>query len=96
MTSKSSITVSIPKEVEPYADDIRRFVDAMVYKLKVHHKKGRWEDKTVQDYAPLLYGEVRELDEAMNGGNLLEILTEGADVANMAMIISAIAIERGK
>lgn len=88
--------MAIPPEVEPYADDIRRFVDAMVYKLKVHHKKGRWNGKTVEDYAPLLYGEVRELDEAMNGGNMVEILTEGADVANMALIISAIAIERGK
>jgi NTP pyrophosphatase (non-canonical NTP hydrolase) len=88
--------VAIPPEVEPYADDIRRFVDAMVYKLRVHHRKGRWDGKTVDEYQPLLAGEVKELDDAVASGNMVEILTEAADVANMAMIISAIAIERGK
>lgn len=68
----------------------------MVYKLKVHHRKGRWEGKTVEQYVPLLDGEVAELKEAIAGGNMVEILTEGADVANMALIASAIAIERGK
>jgi len=43
-----------------------------------------------------LEGEVAELREACGGGNLIEILMEAADTANMAMIISAIAVERGK
>lgn len=68
----------------------------MVYKLKVHHRKGRWENKAVVEYVPLLDEEVVELKEAVDGGNMVEILTEGADVANMALIVSAIAIERGK
>jgi NTP pyrophosphatase (non-canonical NTP hydrolase) len=88
--------VSIPPEVEPYADDLRRFIDAMVYKLRVHHRKGRWDGKTVDEYMPLLHGEVTELHGAINMNNMLEIITEAADVANMALIISAIAIERGK
>lgn len=91
-----SLVVNLPDEVAPYADDLRRFVDAMVYKLKVHHKKGRWEDKSVEEYMPLLEGEVKELKEAVEGGNMVEILTEAADCANMALIVSAIAIERGK
>lgn len=48
------------------------------------------------EYLPLLIGEVGELEEAVAGGNLIEILTEAADVANMAMIIASIATERGK
>lgn len=95
-TSKSSITVAIPTEVEPYAEDLRRFIDAMVYKLRVHHRKGRWDGKTVEEYMPLLQGEVEELEDAIGMNNMLEIITEAADVANMALIISAIAIERGK
>ncbi len=90
------LTVPIPPEVEPYTDDIRRFVHAMIYKLKVHHKKGRWEGKAMAEYLPLLAGELAELDEAVTDGNLIEILTEAADCANMAMIIASIATERGK
>lgn len=95
-TSKSSITVAIPPEVEPYADDIRRFVDAMVYKLKVHAKKGRWENLPIRKAMSLLLGETVELENAIHGGNSVEVLTEAADVANFGLIISAIAIERGK
>jgi len=91
-----SINIPIPPEVEPYADDIRRFVHAMVYKLKVHHRKGRWEGKAMAEYLPLLLGEVAELDEAVKDGNLIEILTEAADCANMALIVASIATERGK
>lgn len=92
----SELSFKLPPEVAQYEHDIRRFVDAMIYKLKVHHRKGRWEGKTVAEYLPLLHGEVKELEEAIEGGNLLEILTEGGDVANMAMIIASIATERGK
>lgn len=88
--------MSIPPEVEPYAEDLRRFIDAMIYKLRVHHRKGRWDGKTVEEYVPLLHKEVEELEDAIGMNNMLEIITEAADVANMALIISAIAIERGK
>lgn len=90
------IVIPIPPEVEPYAEDIRRFVHAMVYKLKLNAHKGRWEGKTMAEYCPLLEGEMRELNEAIAGGNLIEILNESADVANMAMIIASIATERGE
>lgn len=90
------LEIELPPEVEPYRHDIRRFVDAMAFKLKVHHRKGRWEDKQLAEYLPLLDGEVTELKEAVDGGNLIEILLEAADVANMAMIAASIATERGK
>lgn len=92
----TAISVRIPPEVVPYVNDLRRFIDAMVYKLKVHHKKGRWEDLPIDRAQGLLQDEVRELNEAIEGGNLIEVLTEAADVANFALIIASIATERGK
>lgn len=94
--SQRKVVVTLPEEVEQYEDDIRRFVHAMVYKLKIHHNKGRWEDLPIGKALQLLRGEVKELDEAMRGGNLIEILTEAADVGNFAMIIASIATERGQ
>lgn len=93
---RPKLVTSLPEEVQQYRDDIRRFVDAMVYKLRVHHKKGRWEEMPLERALELLRGEVQELDTAVKEGNLLEILTEAADVANYAMIIASIATERGK
>jgi len=67
----------------------------MVYKLKVHAKKGRWEHGTIDGYFPLLVKEVDELREAIALGNTVEIVLEGADVANFAMILAAMAVDRG-
>lgn len=90
------LTIALPDEVEQYEHDIRRFVDAMVYKLKVHAGKGRWEDMPMTKAQALLAGETLELQQAIDGGNLVEVLLESADVANFCLIISAIAIERGE
>lgn len=92
----SQITFTLPPEVEQYEHDIRRFVDAMVYKLKVHSKKGRWEDLPATAALELLAGEVTELTKAMVEGNMVETMLEAADVANYALIIASIAVERGK
>lgn len=90
------IVINIPPEVEDCADDIRRFVDAMIYKLKVNAHKGRWETYGQEKAMQLLVKEAKELQQAMaQGGNLIEILMESADVANFAMIIASIATERG-
>lgn len=89
------LVIPIPPEMEQYRDDIRRFVAAMMYKLKVHRKKGRWNGKTMEDYIPLTEGELAELKEAIAQGNMVEVLLEAADLANMAMIIASISVERG-
>ena len=91
-----SIEVQIPETVEPYAEDIRRFVDAMVYKLALKANKGRWEDLPIAKAYELMIGETEELRDAIGDGNLIEILLEAADTANFALIIASIAIERGK
>lgn len=92
----ADLIIHLPPEVEQYKHDLRRFIDAMVYKLKVHSKKGRWEDADVVTMLAKMTGEFRELDEAVGNGNLVEIQLEAADVANYALIIASIATERGK
>lgn len=96
MSVSKEIVITVPDEVAPYADDIRRFMHAMVYKLKVHHKKGRWESIDLDKALALMKDEVKELEDAIAGGNLIEILTEAADVGNYGMIVAAIATERGQ
>lgn len=90
------LTFNLPSSVEPYRHDIRRFVDAMIYKLDRHSKKGRWDDRPIEDNFPLLNGEVAELAEAVAEGNVINILLEAADVGNYALIIASTAVERGK
>lgn len=90
------ITISLPPEVMPYQHEIRRFVEAMVYKLVKHSGKGKWEGYDVEKTLGLLGGEVKELQEALDRGNMVEILLEAADVGNYALILSAIVMERGK
>lgn len=89
-----NIEVAIPPEVAQYAPDIQRFVDAMVFKLSVNAHKGKWEDRGQAVNMGLLQKEVVELTEAINRGNMVEIMLEAADVANFALIASAIAMDK--
>lgn len=82
-------------EVAPYEHDIRRFVDAMLYKLKVHANKGRWDDYNIHEAVGKLQNEVIELQEAVLGGNTVEVLLEAADVANYGLIVASMKVERG-
>lgn len=91
-----SLTVTLPEILEPFKDDLRRFIDAMVYKLAKNAHKGRWEAMDLAAALGRLRDEVTELDEAIDvKRNMVEILLEAADVANFAMIAAAIAIEKG-
>lgn len=90
------LTIKIPEEVEAYREDLRRFFDAMIYKLRKNAHKGKWEGKTFEEGLEMLRAEVNELEAAIAMGNSVEINLEGADVANFALIISSIAAERGK
>jgi|GEM_PF-5191682 len=88
-------TVKIPAAMAHYSDDIRRFVDAMVYKLERNAHKGKWESLTVDQAFKLLEGEVEELRREI-GGNSVKTILEAADVANFALMVANIAVERGK
>jgi hypothetical protein len=87
--------IFIPEELKPLEDDLRRFFDAMVYKLRKNTRKGRWEDMDIRTTLMRMNEEVHELELAMKEGSSMEIILESADVANFAMILANIAIERG-
>lgn len=76
-----------------YEKEFRPFIDAMRYKAWRNRHKGRWESLSLQDTLKLLRQEVDELEEAIAGGNTIEILLESADVGVFAMIASSIAIK---
>ena len=90
-----TVTIALPKELDGYEQDLRRFFDAMVFKLRKNAHKGRWESYTLEQAIGLLDVESLELRRAINLDNCVEITLEAADVANFALIISAIGIERG-
>lgn len=89
--------VSLKGDMAQYGPDIRRFVEAMIYKLQKNAHKGRWEDLDIAKAYDLLTGEVKELEQAISdGGNMIELMLESADVANFALMVAAIAMERGR
>lgn len=97
MAEREELTITLPAEVVPYRDDLRRFIDAMVYKLAKNASKGKWEAMPLEAALELLNKEVVELDEAIaSKRNFVEVLLEAADVGNFAMIAASIATERGK
>lgn len=94
--SKTSITITLPVGCEPYVNDIRRFVNAMVYKLGINAHKGRWETLNLQGEYDKMLTEVEELRLAMEGRNTVDILLEAADVANFALIIASKELDGDK
>lgn len=90
----TELTIAIPTGIEHLALPVKRFVDAMVFKLHAHRAKGKWEELDLNSTLLLLKGEVGELTDAIDSNNSTEILLESADVANFAMIASCIATER--
>lgn len=91
--TRISLNIRLPLECEPYKNDIRRFVNAMLYKLKINAFKGRWEQLTMSSVQAALSIEVAELNEAIEGGNTIDIMLEAADVANFALIIASMEVE---
>lgn len=73
---------------------MRRFTDAMRYKMLLNAHKGRW-NYSFDDAITKMKREIEELDAAIQTKNIIEIVLELADVANFAMIASAIAVEKG-
>ena len=87
------LTIMVPDDLEALRPDLQRFFDAMVYKLRRNKNKGRWEDLDVDKTFKHLIGEVEELRAAIAEGSSMEVLMEGADVGNFAMILANIAVE---
>jgi len=94
--SQLNFVVKMPKGTEQYVNDVRRFVDAMLFKLAKNAHKGRWEEMSIYEAMVRLDEESAELKEAVSGGNTIEMVLEAADVANFAMIACSITMERGR
>lgn len=92
------ITIHIPENCEPYAADIKRFVDAMVYKLRKNAHKGRWEDLGTAEAYQLMCGEAEELRTEIEREtpNAYDVTFECADVANFALMISSMVTEKAR
>jgi NTP pyrophosphatase (non-canonical NTP hydrolase) len=90
----SVIVFELSTEMEPYREDISKFVELMIHKLHKNVHKGRWEDVKAMKAYDLLVDEAIELLEAIQCNAKDEIFLECADVANFAMIIASITRER--
>ena len=95
-TSQLDFVVKMPVGTEQYVNDVRRFVDAMLFKLAKNAHKGRWEEMSVYEAMVRIREETEELDGAVKTGNTIEMVLEAADIANFAMIACSITMERGK
>ena len=80
--------------VFPYERELKTFIDAMRYKLMKNAHKGRWEDLDLKTALKRLKDEVEELEEAIENGNEIEVILESGDVANYAMIVANIAVQK--
>lgn len=96
-TPSFNFVVSLHGDMAKYGPDIRRFVEAMIYKLEKNVTKGKWEDLAIERAFKLLEGEVDELRAEVHGDrNMVRTMLEAADVANFALIVASIAMERGR
>lgn len=87
------LEIYVPAELEDISEDLARFFDSMVYKLRKNAHKGRWQDLKLVDAMRMLRDEVEELHVATMERSRVEIQMEAADAANFALIVCAIALE---
>ena len=84
-----------PVETDSLRREFVRFIEAMTFKLRKNSRK----QALVKEDLPALFGrlraEINELEQAVAERNSVEVLLEGADVANFAMFVAAIAMRDG-
>lgn len=88
------IEINIPDSLAGQEVRVKRFFDAMIYKLSKNAHKSGFESADIHGCLKRLREEANELDEAIRDGNTIEILLEAADCANFALIAATAAIER--
>jgi len=67
---------------------MKRFIQAMKFKLYVHRAKGKFDWKSNEMLLDQLEAEVVELRNAVKLGKKESIISEAADVANFAYFIA--------
>ena len=88
--------IFVPDELKGQEHRIKRFFDAMMYKLRKNSHKSGFDEADISFCMQRLSDEIVELKQAIIDGNSIEIVLEGADVANFALIAAIAAIERGE
>ena len=91
-----SVLITLPAEIEEYADDITAFVDVMIEKLHKNRHKGHWNHVSLHKAVECIIDETKELIEAIRNNDLEEIHREAADVANFALIVSSVVHRRNR
>lgn len=90
-----SIEVFLPDELEPFAPNLRYFMETMVRKLHANRHKGFGGAK-FHEILPGLMAEVRELEDAIHTESQFNVQLEAADVANFAFLIALRAYQIDK
>lgn len=90
----SNISIFIPPELERNEIAIKRFFDAMVYKLRKNASKPSFERSDAAHCIARIKSETEEMEQAIAEGNIVETLLEGADIANFALLAATSAIDR--
>lgn len=89
------ISFYLPPEIGPLRHELRRFIEAAIYKLRKNAHKSKWEHGDIEKAFRQMQSEIEELKQAIAENNSIEILLESSDVSNFAMIIASIATEKG-
>tara|TARA_B100001179_G_scaffold211761_1_gene179264 strand:- start:1207 stop:1542 length:336 start_codon:yes stop_codon:yes gene_type:complete len=87
-----NLSINIPDEMAPYADDIEFFVTLMVRKLHTNRHKGTGKQLNLKSMAHFARGELAEVEQALAEQGQFEVAVECADVANFAFLMARSAL----
>jgi NTP pyrophosphatase (non-canonical NTP hydrolase) len=71
-------------------EEVKKFADAMEAELKENDYKGGWKNCDIAFLVDKLHEEVKELIDAICYGTPENVLSEAADIGNIAMMIADI------
>ena len=94
MSKPFNIVTTCPAELAPMAEDLARFFADMVLKMAKNAHRGRWPNAELKNTFDHLVSEVKELRDAILNESDEAVRLESADVANQALIVGCVAIER--
>lgn len=89
------IRITIPENLEPFADDLHFFVTMMLKKLNINRHKGYGNVPFVALYSGM-ETEIGELKEALAEREQFDVILEASDVANFAFLMAIRASQLSK
>ena len=82
-----SMQIDVPDDLNEYVPELRHLFQSMVYKLNNNRHKGFIRNIGVGDLFKGITAERIELLNAIDDESLSNMLAEGVDVANMAVLM---------